>query len=574
MSRRGVHGPNSALTEFLREKGINANQIRARFLAREQAENANTNTGSSSADSSATATPATSTTPTAPTPPAATTRRTRSARASAATTPAKGKGKARVLKKRKREDSDDDDDDDDDGDFNVFDYASKAPEVGQQAFCAECDSRFKVTAYSKASEDGDGLLCPPCGRKSAKEEKELVRRAGAEKRTRRVQARKALDAESAGPRSLKDLCIKFVADHIRDVEEFGDLESGVMQRICEILARNRSLDSATLKLFTVPQSEKLTLHDCARIETNELKSIAAFMPQLRHLGLYHAGSATDDVLSYYAEKLPHLESFHLHGAFLVTPTAYSTFFTQIGHQLTSLTLSNTRNTPTLIHTITTTCPNLTALNLSHLTRLDNTCISHLSSLQFLTSLDISHSASEITDAAITPLLESIGSGLTHLDLSGLPSLTGLTTSAIHACCAHLRSLNLSDLPLLSASDITSLFTNWTKNRGLVKLQMKHLSLVDDDALKAVVAHSGRSLEVLNVNSCAELTKEGVMEGLARCERLGKLDVGFVRAVDDEVVEMALGRGVSWVSVWGCAKVTACCGIGRGVTVVGREVEGL
>lgn len=152
------------------------------------------------AESSATATPAAESS-------SAGAARGRGARAKAAAGKGKGKGKA-AAKKRKRDDSDDDDMDDDYEGFNTFDL--KLPDVGQMAFCAECDSRFKVTAYSKASVDGDGLLCTPCGRKTARQEKDAVKRAGAAKRTKRLQARKALDAETTGPKSLKDLCIKVI----------------------------------------------------------------------------------------------------------------------------------------------------------------------------------------------------------------------------------------------------------------------------------------------------------------------------------------------------------------------------
>lgn len=54
--------------------------------------------------------------------------------------------------------------------------------------------------------------------------------------------------------------------------------------------------------------------------------------------------------------------------------------------------------------------------------------------------------------------------------------------------------------------------------------------------------------------------------------LRKVDAGFVRAVDDDVVVEAQKKGARILNVWGCAKVTACCPLENGVTVVGREAD--
>jgi DNA repair protein RAD7 len=113
----------------------------------------------------------------------------------------KGKGKGKG-KKRKKDDSDAEDNDD----WNP--YSKPIPVPGQIAFCAECESRFTVTAYSKASEDGDGLLCTKCGKKYAKEEKAVKKKRSTGKRVKRDALRQALDGEAIGPKSLKEYCIR------------------------------------------------------------------------------------------------------------------------------------------------------------------------------------------------------------------------------------------------------------------------------------------------------------------------------------------------------------------------------
>ena len=96
--------------------------------------------------------------------------------------------------------------------------------------------------------------------------------------------------------------------------------------------------------------------------------------------------------------------------------------------------------------------------------------------------------------------------------------------------------------------------------------------MEDSGLASVVRHSGAWLEVLEVNGCRGLSREG-LEVLGECTKLEKVDLGFVRAVDDGVVEGLVGRGV-WSGIWGCKGVTECAGRGGGGRggVVGREAD--
>lgn len=112
----------------------------------------------------------------------------------------KGKGKGKG-KKRKR-----DEDEDEDDDFSP--YQKSIPTPGQIAFCFECESRFTVTPYSKASSDGDGLLCSPCGRKTAKQDQAVKKKRTTGKRVKREAARAALDGKAIGAKSLKEMCIQ------------------------------------------------------------------------------------------------------------------------------------------------------------------------------------------------------------------------------------------------------------------------------------------------------------------------------------------------------------------------------
>ncbi|KAA8892735.1 hypothetical protein FN846DRAFT_788890, partial [Sphaerosporella brunnea] len=561
-----VRGPNSALSEFLRERGINAAHIRAR--AREAANAAFE--AQIAAEGDALLQPQQQDQDenededfAAPAAPAASTRNTRSSNR-------KRKAPLRGRKRKKDEDSD--------GEDVKRLSRAKIPNPGQIGFCAECHSRFTVTAYSKANTAGDGLLCSKCGSKYAKEEKSTANKRTTNKRVKREDLRKALDNEENGCKSLREYTTRMIACNIDLVDGFGDMQRVDMDAICQIVCRNRTLDNNTLKLFFEPEGEKLVLYDCAKIDASELKTIADGVPTLKHLDLNHAGKMTDAVLNHFAVNLPRLEAFHLRGAFPISRQAYIDFCTQVGHRLKHLTISSTsRTSPEVIAAIAKYCPNLKTLDISNLPRLNNAYLEELKPLKKLTSLNIStlNSDGEVSDAAIVDLLNAIGSGLTELNISGHLALGDNTLSAIHACCASLRILNISGCEGFGDGDIRNLFNNWGKNKGLEELYMARITSLGDGGLKAAIQHSGATLEVLDLNSCNAVTKKGIMDAISVCKAgLRGLDLAFLRDVDDEVVETVWQKGVKGLQlrVWGCTKVTCACDVPDGYRLVGRESD--
>jgi len=282
---------------------------------------------------------------------------------------------------------------------------------------------------------------------------------------------------------------------------------------------------------------------------------------------------SDEVLPYYAEKLKRLESLHIRGAFLVSAEVYIDFFKAVGPRLKTLSLTSTaRTNRSVFEAIAENCPNLESLCLSNLARLDDDGVMALGNCPELKNLDISFAGGNVTDAAVISLLDVIGSGLEELNLSGNALLTHESLDAIHACCAHLRVLNLNDCEQLAEQDVISLFTNWDKNRGLREFHIARPASFGDGALVAATTHSGQMLEVLDLTSCGDITKHGLLQALTDSKRLQTIDVGFVRAVDDEVVEAMQQRGINHITIWGCTKVTLACKIDLGVTIVGREAD--
>lgn len=110
---------------------------------------------------------------------------------------------------------------------------------------------------------------------------------------------------------------------------------------------------------------------------------------------------------------------------------------------------------------------------------------------------------------------------------------------IHPHCPSLLSLSLSSLALLSSEPTAQFFATWSTNPGLTHLNLHRCILLENDALGAVILHSGKTLVDLNLHSVDEVDKAGLSMLAREAKAIEKLDVSFVRDVDDFVIKEIL-----------------------------------
>ena len=273
------------------------------------------------------------------------------------------------------------------------------------------------------------------------------------------------------------------------------------------------------------------------ISTNELKSIGAILPTLRYLMLRFCGSMTDEVLSYYASQLTELKGIELCGPFLVTKQFYMEFFEARGAQLEEVTITDTfRVDVDVISSIVDNCPNLKELRLRQIVKFNNEALRLLTGLNNLKILEISDPGQDVQDGAIIDLLNSIGSGLRELTFNGCMLLTDDTLLAIRKCCPRLVSLSLTEAADITDEGVCQLFNNWSINHGLQHINLSRLRKLKYSGIEALLDHSRATLEVLNLNACPLTSEAWDFWWTGGMTKLQCLDIGFVRSVDDAVVE--------------------------------------
>ncbi|KAG0092168.1 hypothetical protein BGZ92_010587 [Podila epicladia] len=482
--------------------------------------------------------------------------------------------------RKKKMDSSDDSNDEDFHDItgyvsrSKFSHKGRLPQGANKIeFCSRCRARFTVKAGTVAVTDdsGVGLLCAACSGGSSDASAAAPK---AIKKSSRRKIQKA-EIESQVP-SLQDLCIQKIASCIEDVEAFGDISDLSMAKICKIICRNRSLNTDTIQLFLDPRHTELSLYDCTDIEAPGLLNIAQFCPKIRSLNLIRCGRILDETINYYTEHLTELCSLNLSGPFMVTDTAFIKLFEKIGERFRQFCLEHSyRFTLKAVTAVCHYCPQLSRLELGKCTLMDDEWLTPISNLTGLTSLSLSYpkdAGKGLTTEPMVKLLLAVGSGLESLDLEGCVALEdAVLTEAIRPSCVRLERLNISGCEEFTTEGVAALFTDWKANRGLSVLNLQKCIMLGDDALNAAIAHSHETLDELNINSLEELTKDALVS-LSRCENLTKLDVSWVRAMDDEVLERFVQSNLKLeqVVVWGDHRITECCPTRKGLRVLGRE----
>lgn len=450
--------------------------------------------------------------------------------------------------------------------------------VGEEETCAGCFKKFIINVYSKTSETG-GYLCPECTDKQNEKERAIKKNQLLSRKKRQKLAVALLDRQDVKLPSLQDLAIKKVTDRIYDVDELGDIGDINLKKISRILCRNRSLGDNTLKLFLDPQLKKLEFWDCSALTISAYNQIAAYCPQIEELTLLMCGRLHNDNLKYFSTNLPHLHSIELDGPFLINNETWQSFFNSVGSRLKSFKLSNTHrfSDETLALMLEKCGENLESLKLSRLDGIKNKESYDLmpAYLTKLKDLEISYPHHEdlVDDALLINLLSINAETLTSLTLDGCSALTDdFLINGLRPFAGNLRKLSLQLLDQITSEGFVGLFHDWDANFGLNEVYLRKCFSLADDGIIEMFLHSGSSLVELSINSVKDLT--AMTFQIMRCPNLTYLDCGFVRAVDDVMLEL-IGKNCPQLKVVDCYgnnRCTSKANIREGMRVIGRQSD--
>lgn len=299
----------------------------------------------------------------------------------------------------------------------------------------------------------------------------------------------------------------------------------------------------------------------------------------------------DTVIDVWATSLPSLTRLELLGPFLIRVPAWQKFF-QSHPQLESFLITQSpRFDLDCVKSLVDNCKGLKDLRLKEIGKMDDAFLLHLKKLKKgpLRYLDLSDPVptNSFSDTAVIGLLKIVGSTLIHLDLSKHINLTdAFLKDGVRPYVSTLQTFNLSGLPELTDEGVAEFFTSWTEvatptvtpstrggkkkqtrtqnktqngNRPLTSLDLSRNPSLSSLSLEAIMQHSGRALQALNINAWKD-TSQDALNLIAEAKELKNLDLGWCREVDDFVVKGILDgcEKMQEIKVWGCNRVTDNC----------------
>ncbi|KAH9826951.1 glycosyltransferase family 34 protein [Teratosphaeria destructans] len=562
--RRGgnrIRGPQSALTDFLAANNISAAQIRDDYeRRRRQADQdaADNGEGPSTAqpqqeDDEALAAAAQAEEDEKA---AKTKKRKRTEEETIDKIKKSKKSKKAPPKGKKRNSDDEDDDEDDDNDMGM--YKKSRPLPGQLEHCDICNKRFTVTPYSKAGPDG-GLLCTPCGKELAKDQKKEERAATSKpagRKRRKVESERLDGIVNGGAKSLVQMCLNKVAQHHDDVEELGDLPGRLVDRLSQIFSKKRVMKPKTLPLFLRPDLDAVVVHDAAYLEIENYDQVFAVVPNMRKLVMGNACQFKDAAIDYMLERCHKLHHIQLYAANLVSDDGWQRLFGGLGERLQVLKLKwlDAAFDDESVRELVANCPNLDRLKLELCRRITEDSIYSIMELEKLEHLSLQVN-SAVTSDALAQLISRRGGRLRTLSLRKFLDADDTVLQAIHTSCAQLSKLRFSENDTATDAGYTALFTNWS-NPPLTFVDVNSTRDVDNSnphgpsedeggpiglaskGFKALMDHSGPALKHLDIASCRHIELGAfldVFNGAHTYPALQYINVSFCNKIDTSVI---------------------------------------
>jgi DNA repair protein RAD7 len=296
--------------------------------------------------------------------------------------------------------------------------------------------------------------------------------------------------------------------------------------------------------------------------------MSALNPNLERLTLHLCGQMESAALQDWSRSFKNLTRLELLAPFLVREEAWITFLQAKGPQLSGFLIINSpRFTSRCLEVLVESAVNLKELRLSEFSKIDDGWLEEIAQLSQLTTLELSYPlppAPSLSSEAIIGLLDTIGSNLTRLDLSGNE---GLEDIALLEGIAHnaesLQSLSLSLLPKLTDEGVGAFFDDMPKTARLVNLDLSRCHNLASQSLTALLKHSGPTLVNLNINGWKEVGADALSQITELSPRLVELDIGWCREANDLVMGHLMkpktGKTeLKTISCFACNRITRNC----------------
>lgn len=294
------------------------------------------------------------------------------------------------------------------------------------------------------------------------------------------------------------------------------------------------------------------------------------MPALEALNLRFAGQLKNENMMYlmhHNEKLKHIQ---LNACNLISDEYWQQYFERRGSQLESVKLSDLdcSLTDEAIIALARDAPNLRRLKLIHCWKLGSRTVSIIGTLLKLQHLSLCFHE-PVKPNILRDTIQKIGANLESLSLRSFFDSDDQVLETIHLNCCKLSKFRFSDNCLCTDEGYKRLFTDW-KNPPLRFIDLSSTRDIDNtnpdgpnepiglasEGFKAMMSHSGKRLEVLNISSCRHISHSAfidVFNGGGTFPNLREIDISFQPRIDDSLIEAIFSscQALEKVVAFGC-----------------------
>lgn len=424
--------------------------------------------------------------------------------------------------------------------------------------CIRCQSRFLQTLSesSKKYKSSSMSLCPSCLRLSTVEDKS-GRKAG-KKKSRGVKSvrNKSLydefNSEEILP--LSDMCIKVICEYVDQVEGLGDMLVESRHKMSKIMSKHRQLDDSTVKLFLDPLITSIKLYDCANISENSFKMLCYTCPNISELELYRCGQMSNDVVDEFSKAFRNLKTLVLSGCYLVRDVNMARLIENNSSSLESLVLEHSQKLGHETLSQISRSTNLQSLRINFCSLIRGSDLASLKNLSNLEFLDLS-SCALVDFSGLGTLIKEIGPSLHSLKVAGCKLLGDEFFKSATQNCRFLTHLDISNLENISSQAVCT-FGKDSLNE-LKYLDVSRSTCLDPSAIVTLASKPNINTLIFN-GITREITVEDLIQIIDSIQDLIELDVSWMSHVmNDYVMEKLFHKYTSLkkLHIWGCVHVT-------------------
>eukprot|EP00834_Sanchytrium_tribonematis_P008764 NODE_1169_length_1914_cov_0.435262.p1 type:complete len:445 gc:universal NODE_1169_length_1914_cov_0.435262:446-1780(+) len=304
--------------------------------------------------------------------------------------------------------------------------------------------------------------------------------------------------------SLIVRAIKVLIENIDSVEDVGLIPDSALKKVFKLVCRYRKLDSRVLRILLNPLSEEIYLPDCNQLSEADFHFVINSCENAEKIEISFASQLRNGI-SLFSKFMPSLTQLTIHGAYLASDAEWASLFRGM-NCLISVKLYHASKFSKLA------CESLVKLNnaskkvielaLTDTNHLDGECLTILSALSTLETLNLSNPFHMIETEAWVDLLKAVGPNLRELVLNSCSSindvvlLQGISPFCVSLNYLSLENADISDESLLQTFDS---FQTHVPNHQFHFLSFQNCHKLSHVSIISILRDFGSSLEYLNIN---------------------------------------------------------------------------